>query len=66
MILANGGGGVNRPRCGIWFTDCEGVGRGPERLSVRGPAPALGGPETRLAILPFIYVIMITDMSDCL
>ena len=42
-MLANGGRGVNRPRCGIWFTNCKGVGskgarkgfllEGPRRLS---------------------------------
>ena len=40
MMSANVGGGVNRPRCGIWFTDCEGVGsKGAQRSFM------LGGPR---------------------
>jgi len=46
MTSAYRGGAVNRPGCGIWFTDCEGVGSKGGRRGF-----LLGGPRRFLAAL---------------
>jgi len=46
MTSANRGGAVNRQGCGIWFTDCEGVGSKGARRGF-----LLGGPRRFLAAL---------------
>jgi len=46
MMSPNGGGGVNRARCGMWFTDCEGVGSKGARKGF-----LLGGPRQLSAAL---------------
>jgi len=60
MMSANGVGGVNRPRCDIWFTDCEGVGSKGARKGF-----LLGGPRWLSAALnlPVKTALKSTDFS---
>jgi len=60
MMSANGGGGVNRPRCGIWFTDCEGVGSKGARKGF-----LLGGPHRLSAALTVNTVLKPQPWSYC-